>query len=69
MEWISVKDALPENEKYVLGVIPKRGNLVTEVFYYKGKWGFAEEYINQKETIILDCDVSYWMPLPEPPKQ
>lgn len=63
--WISVKDRLPEVD-YVLGQIPNRGNLVTEVCFNKGKWFFAEDYIGQKETIIVECEVSYWQLLPEP---
>lgn len=63
--WISVKDKLPEVD-YVLGQIPNRRNLVTEVCFNNGKWFFAEGYRGQKETIIVECEVSHWQLLPEP---
>lgn len=64
MEWISVKDRLPENTGDVLIYgrftidCPRR---VYEAFYDKKRDKFTRLYINSK-------DVTHWMPLPDPPK-
>lgn len=55
--WISVKDKLPANDRYVLVVI---GDFVDICFYEDGKW-LDKEYI--------DHEVSYWMELPEVPQE
>lgn len=57
MEWISVKDRLPEEDTWVL-VYSRQGrytNLKVD-YIHGGKW-FHSFY------------VTHWMPLPEPPKE
>jgi len=67
MEWISVKDRLPESEYvsvlvYAPQSFPKNSPCVVAEYYddVKGFYSEASEYFMP--------DVSHWMPLPEPPK-
>lgn len=54
--WISVKDRLPEPETEVLAVYVRNGyRLICPVIYETGT--------------TLDCEVTHWMPLPEPPEE
>lgn len=53
MEWISVKDRLPEEDVLVLGV-----NRINSAF---GLWTFG----NPDDAIIR---ITHWIPLPEPPQ-
>lgn len=64
MEWISVKDKLPDNEERV-----------AVLYRYKNKsrltkWNAEYDIENKRwKTYHLDdCTIEYWMPLPEPPK-
>jgi len=68
MKWISVKERLPEIDR-VLGVIPSRGNYVTEVYFYKNTWYYPEDYLGLSTFEPIDCNVTHWMPLPEPPTE
>lgn len=55
MRWISVKDRLPSYEKLVI------------VYSENGEIGLS--YLDGDEKWYGDVkDVSYWMPLPEPPE-
>lgn len=62
MEWISVKDGLPEDGKDYLVT---DGDACMVAAYNNGikKWNFfvIDHYLDSK-------DVTHWMPLPEPPK-
>lgn len=55
MEWISVKDRLPENEKHVLIT----GNNTVYVGYY-----FYDSWTDLDGRTV---SISHWQPLPEPP--
>ena len=66
-QWISVDEALPENENEVLvyyqyywgkGDIAKGCGISR--YYYRGKWSTL--------YIPIDGEVLYWKPLPEPPE-
>ncbi len=57
MKWISVKDALPQNEYDVL-VFTKWGITIAK------KWSGSEWVDNHLYSV---CDISHWMPLPAPP--
>ena len=66
MEWISVKDRLPEN---------KTGNpheLTDDVLVYikEGVVGICEYYPKDNKWFFddIEFEVTHWMPLPEPPK-
>ena len=75
MDWISVKDKLPELDQDVLlyddWQTDKKGDM---------RVGHLSEYTTRKTSSGIDhfCDwggtefafnITHWMPLPEPPKQ
>lgn len=64
MEWISVKDRLPE---YVKGKTSSK-----EVLVYSKDGGIGICFVNPGGAWYLDdfdIEINYWMPLPEPPKE
>jgi len=75
MKWISVKDRLPGEDK---GILITDGKLVTccEISFWKSNRGEdcwtlqGHNYGGWEYEIDIDWpDVTYWMPLPEPPKE
>lgn len=65
MQWISVKDRLPENGKPVLIF---KENLNFEINRYNnGDWEFFNKEIDDWNFSHIDDLPIYWMPLPEPP--
>lgn len=60
MEWISVKDRLPENKKYVLVWEPKLDKNIIARYNEKNGYWWSDGYFFVFPT--------HWMPLPEPPK-
>ncbi len=57
LEWISVKDRLPEAGSYVLAYLDfGYGYSITTSIYIKNGFVTGEK------------DVTHWMPLPQPPK-
>ncbi len=68
MEWISVKDRLPENKSNVLFFtngftknVMRMGN-----FYLEDSFGRKNQFCDGAFFPIEF--ISHWMPLPEPPK-
>lgn len=61
MEWISVKDRLPEDTGYVLAWSPRYQEVVIA-------WYSEEEDFWRTEDDLAPFP-SHWMPLPEPPKE
>ena len=62
MEWISVKDRLPDKENEVL-VFEFRGDV--SMAYISGY-----EWRNFESDFKMDSSyITHWMPLPEPPKE
>lgn len=70
MEWISVKDRLPEDEvspsakqvKVLTAIKGKNGYTVRTQLRFKDRYDkFAWKY--------SAGDITHWMPLPEPPKE
>ena len=59
-EWISVKDALPKDNEYVLVYDSNNGFYNIDCFY-NGDWLEIHDYWTE------DVKVTHWMPLPEPP--
>ncbi|MDE6903190.1 MAG: DUF551 domain-containing protein [Lachnospiraceae bacterium] len=61
MEWISVKDRLPEHDGWYLVVhnfsFPSRKYVELRCFYKH----FLEDF-------LLNGDITHWMPLPDPPQ-
>ncbi len=55
MEWISVKDRLPEQYDHVLIA---NGKIVTTAYFQDG------EFVGEETDIVI----THWMPLPQPPK-
>lgn len=59
-QWINVEDRLPENDERC---IVWNGDRIEAVDYWgDGKW--ANHYFG-----VMIHNVTYWMPLPEPPKE
>jgi hypothetical protein len=56
MNWISVKDRLPEDEREV--IIALANGAVTTSYYEPGDFGWAHA-----------GDITHWQELPEPPKE
>lgn len=80
MEWISIKDRLPEGQGTFLAFIPKgRGYLSFAVWmpkdkvddtyglYFMEDFGYgAQKLLEEKEQFTRE-EVTHWMPLPHPP--
>jgi hypothetical protein len=63
MDWVSVKDELPEHDAVVLVT---DGEHVTIAEWYIGSgWSLARE---DKAIGIVPGTLTHWMPLPPPPK-
>lgn len=63
MEWISVKDRLPDNWETVLALC-KDGGMFVGRYTPFGHW---EIWTAMKSTRIVKRTVTHWMPLPELP--
>ncbi len=59
VEWISVKDKLPNPNDYVL-LYDCHLDLVFEGNYYSDRCGYSKD-------IEYDCGITHWMPLPDKP--
>lgn len=62
MEWISVKERLPQSGQCVILYSVKSG--VAE-----GAWLESKGHYEQWRWNAIMTNVTHWMPLPEPPKQ
>lgn len=62
--WISVKDRLPEEDSRVLAFV-ENGIMIAN--YLEG-WFYYIENEDGDMCPSDDIEVSYWMPLPEPPE-
>ncbi len=60
MQWISVKDRLPEIDTYVIWVTESGFMFIKEIDKDDGAWW--------KEKTAYSGNITHWMPLPEPPK-
>lgn len=65
MDWISVKDRLPEKNKSVIGWYKDNpfSNFCVEIVSWNGK-GWVCTYGKHYVTAV-----SHWLPLPPPPKE
>lgn len=67
MEWIDVKDKLPDNDDFVIVAIYDENG---DTPFWETNFGW---YFDRAECWIVDThqrtDILYWMPLPEPPKE
>lgn len=63
MDWISVKDRLPEDDAMYL-VYGRNGyGIAFAVYYGDGEWLICDDLTN------ITRFVTHWMPLPKPPKE
>ena len=66
MEWISVKDRMPNMKDIVL---------VYDTFLECVSIGYISEFLGKRAVWVIDYGesvsdtVTHWMPLPEPPKE
>lgn len=70
MDWISVKEKLPENNQRVLAYCGKTkkyfvGNVMTRQFSDGVRWRHEGA---KGAMYTVTSKVTHWMPLPEPPK-
>lgn len=76
MNWISVKDRLPQEKQDVL-VFERWMDIPFVGYLVKDKWHVNKEFYEVGGTyadgyiigVVSQKDVTHWMPLPEPPKQ
>ena len=73
MEWISVKDRLPEKSGEVvimtLSIITGKVLTITNVAY-SAKWKAFNAYDEDSKDFVQKTEIhaDYWMPMPEPPE-
>lgn len=61
MDWISVKERLPEEQTGVLIAVKDCRSVIAQV--WNGRWtDVGESGLDYEQD-----DVTHWMPLPEPP--
>tara|TARA_R110002096_G_scaffold306489_2_gene501156 strand:- start:2094 stop:2294 length:201 start_codon:yes stop_codon:yes gene_type:complete len=66
MEWIAVKDRLPEEGKKIMFLddsLKYPDNCFTGIMHRNEKWFKSSSYV------VNYSKVTHWMLLPEPPKQ
>ena len=66
-QWVSVKDRLPEEQKEVLIYLPEYDSVEMASLFTIPSMNLRE-WVQNEDAYMLD-EVSYWMPLPEPPKE
>ena len=77
-KWIDVKDRLPEPETDVLVVCNQNGYVFVcpaideesdDYYIPEGWWENRKFNPDDVYNNLIDCAVTHWMPLPEPPKE
>lgn len=74
MEWISVKDRLPEFDKRVLALDASKEVAILRLHSVTGRKtadgdSISTDWYEQTSYDTYYENVTHWMPLPEPPKQ
>ena len=67
-KWIRTENKLPTVDDNVIAYITRltdNFSYVHQLLYEKGEWWWWDDYIVDSD----DYEVTYWMPLPEPPKE
>ena len=68
-EWISVEDRLPDNDDIVMVIASgKVGNITLVNAFELATYSIDEGWILEMWPEWEDPKVTYWMPMPEPPK-
>ena len=68
--WIPVGERLPEPDKQVLAIVSGRWeNIAFNRAYELASWSSDEGWIMEEWPELEDLEVTYWMPLPEPPEE
>lgn len=69
--WVSVEEMLPPEHEPVLCIVngKPKPNITLEEAYQLGSWNKADGWIIDEYLDWEDADVSWWMPLPEPPER
>lgn len=70
-KWISVKDRLPETDNMILAVASGNPmeNLTLVNAYCMAEYEPGDGWIFEEYPEWTDAEVTYWMPLPEPPEE
>ena len=70
-KWISAKKKLPKEHRLVLCIVSgkPRSNITLYDAYQLGSWSKDDGWIIDEWPDWEDADVSWWMPLPDPPKE
>ena len=66
-QWVSAKDRLPEEQKEVLIYLPGYDSVEMASLFTIPSMNLRE-WVQNEDAYMLD-EVSYWMPLPEPPEE
>lgn len=68
-EWVSVEERLPPEHELVLCIVngKPKPNITLEEAYQLGSWDKDDGWIIDEYLDWEDADVSWWMPLLEPP--
>lgn len=66
-QWISAEDRLPEEQKEVLIYLPEYDSVEMASLFTIPSMNLRE-WVQNEDAYMLD-EVSYWMPMPEPPKE
>ena len=66
-QWISVEDRLPEEQKEVLIYLPEYDSVEMASLFTIPSMNLRE-WVQNEDAYMLD-EVSYWMPMPEPPEK
>lgn len=63
-KWIPVTERLPENDQWALCFMKDKSFGTFRVF----QWNYIDWQWNDGKERFDEKDVTYWMPLPQPPK-
>lgn len=66
-QWINVEERLPEEQKEVLIYLPEYDSVEMAALFEIPSLNL-KEWAKNEDAYMLD-EVSYWMPLPEPPEE
>ena len=66
-EWVKTANRLPEEQKEVLIYLPEYDSVEMASLFTIPSMNLRE-WVQNEDAYMLD-EVSYWMPLPEPPKE